>query len=125
MSRIVNILFALVLLLALVIAVDPQARQRATAAVRAWEPTLKQLDTKIVVNAPSISVTDTNKTPMPEPTATAVASNHQIPVTGDEDTTNKPIIQINWDALGQTLREFWTRLMAVRIEFNPAPNDRK
>ena len=125
MSRIVNILLALVLLLALLIAVDPQARQRATAAVRAWEPTLKQLDTKIVVNAPSISVTDTDRTPMPEPTATAVVRNNQIPVTGDENTTNKPIIQVNWGALGETLREFWARLMAVRIEFSPAPRDSK
>ena len=123
MNRIVNVLFALVLLLALVIAVDPQARQRATAAVRAWEPTLKQLDTKIVVNAPSINITD--RTPTPEPTATAVARNNQIPVTGGEGTANKPIIQVNWDALGETLREFWARLMAVRIEFNPAPRDSK
>lgn len=125
MSRTVNVLFALILLLALVIAVDPQARQSATAAVRAWEPALKQLDTKVVVNAPSINVTNTDRTPTPEPTATAMVNNNQIPVTGGDETTNKPIIQVNWDALGQTLREFWARLMAVRIEFNPAPRDSK
>ena len=125
MNRIVNILFALVLLLALVIALDPQTRQRAAAAVRAWEPTLKQLDTRIVINAPSISVTDTGQTPTPVPTATPVVRNNQIPVTGDENENNKPIIQVNWDALGETLRQLWARLMAVKIEFYPAPADSK
>jgi len=112
----------LVLLLALVIALDPQARQKAEATVHAWTPTLKQLDTTVVVNAPSIKVTDTGLTSTPVPTATVVAKNNQIPVTGDENESNPPIIQVNWDALGETLRQFWAHLMAVRIEFNSTPS---
>ncbi len=65
-------LFALVLLVALVIALDPQARRRAVETVQSWQPALKQLDSRVVVNAPSISTPSTTLTPVP--TATSVAS---------------------------------------------------
>lgn len=121
MSRLVSILFALVLLIALVIALDPQSRQRAIETVRAWEPTLKQLDDRIVVNAPPLSTPV--RTPTPLPTATAVADNDkQIPVTGDEDTSKQPIIQVNWNALRDALREFWVSLSNVKIEVTPKDN---
>ncbi len=50
MSRIVSLLLALLLVAALVIALDPQARSKAAETVQRW-----QLDSKIVVNAPSIN----------------------------------------------------------------------
>ena len=116
MSRIVSLLFALVLIAALVIALDPLARQKAIETVQSWQPTLKQLDSRVVVNAPSMS------TSTPAPTVTAVADDDkQIPVTGDQDGSSEPIIQINWDALGNALREFWVKLSQVRIEFNTNP----
>jgi hypothetical protein len=50
----------------------------------------------------------------------------QIPVTGNQDASNEPIIQVNWDALGDALRQFWVRLSEIRIEFNPnAAKDNK
>jgi hypothetical protein len=112
-------LFALVLLVALVIALDSQARRKAVETVQSWQPALKQLDDRVVVNAPSISTPGVTSTP--PPTATPVADadqDEQIPVTGD-NTSNDPIVQINWDALGDALRQFWVRLSQVKIEFNP------
>ena len=123
MNRIVSLLFALVLLAALVIALDPQARRKAVETVQSWQPTLKQLDDRVVVNVPSISTPGTSSTPVP--TATVVADqDEQIPVTGANDTNQKPIIQINWDALGDALRQFWVKLSQVKSEFN-APKDNK
>jgi hypothetical protein len=121
LSRIVNLLFALVLLVllvALVIALDPQARRKAVEAVQSWQPALKQMDEKVVVNIPSISTPGPASIPLPAVTAVA-ENNEQIPVTGDNDTSNEPIIQINWDALGNALRDFWVRLSQVKIEFKP------
>ena len=125
MNRIVNLLFALVLLAALVIALDPQARRKAAETVQSWQPTLKQLDDRVVVNVPSISTPGTSSTPLPTATVAADADqDEQIPVTGGDDTNQKPIIQINWDALGDALRQFWVKLSQVKIEFN-APKDNK
>lgn len=122
MSRLVNLLFALVLLAALVIAVDPQSRQKAVAAVRRWEPTLKQWNERVVVNVPSVSTPDRLSTPIP--TATVVADdNEQIPVTGgDEDANRQPIVTINWKALGDAFREFWVSLSQVKINLTPKDN---
>jgi hypothetical protein len=119
------LLFALVLLAALVIALDLQARRKAAETVQSWQPALKQLDDKVVVNVPSISTPGTSSTPLPTATVAADADqDEQIPVTGAEDTNQKPIIQINWDALGNALRQFWVKLSQVKIEFN-APKDNK
>ncbi|MGE5464985.1 MAG: hypothetical protein ACM3PS_16595 [Syntrophothermus sp.] len=117
-----NLLFALVLLAALVIAVDPQSRQKAVAAVRRWEPTLKQWNERVVVNVPSVSTPDRLSTPIP--TATVVADdNEQIPVTGgDEDANRQPIVTINWKALGDAFREFWVSLSQVKINLTPKDN---
>jgi hypothetical protein len=119
LSRLVNVLFALVLLVALVIALDPQSRRKATEAFQAWEPTLKQLDNRIVVNAPPLLSTP-DRTPTPLPTATAVVENDdQIPVTGEQDSSKQPIIQVNWDALGDALRQFWVSLSKIKIDVTP------
>jgi hypothetical protein len=121
LSRVVNVLFALVLLAALVIALDPQSRQKAMAQVRAWEPTLKQLDNRVVVNAPPLGTSE--RTPTPLPTATAMANHdNPIPVTGDEGSSKEPIIQVNWDALGQALRQFWVSLSSIKINVTPQDN---
>lgn len=122
MSRLVNLLFALVLLAALVIAVDPQSRQKAVAAVQRWEPTLKQWNERVVVNVPSVSTPDRLSTPIP--TATVAADdNEQIPVTGgDEDANRQPIVTINWKALGDAFREFWVSLSQVKINLTPKDN---
>ncbi len=118
MSRLVSLLFALVLLGALVIALDPQSRAKAIATVRSWEPTLKELNDRVVVNVPAVSTPDELSTPVP--TATAVADeNEQIPVTGNDESDKAPIVQINWKALGDALREFWIKLSQIRINVNP------
>jgi hypothetical protein len=118
LSRIGSLLLALLLVAALVIAFDPQARMKATEAVHRW-----QLDSRVVVNAPSINTpVITSSTPIPTVTPAADAdSDEQIPVTGGQDTNNAPIIQVNWEALGNVLRDFWVRLSQVKIEFNPSP----
>jgi hypothetical protein len=118
LSRIGSLLLALLLVAALVIAFDPQARMKATETVHRW-----QLDSKVVVNAPSINTpVITSSTPIPTVTPVADAdSDEQIPVTGGQDTNNAPIIQVNWEALGNVLRDFWVRLSQVKIEFNPSP----
>ena len=118
MSRIGSLLIVLLLVAAFVIAINPQARTKAIETVQRW-----QLDSKIVVNAPSLS-TPVIIAATPVPTVTPVVNpnkNEQIPVTGDHDTSNEPIIQINWDALGNAIREFWVKLSQVKIEFNPNP----
>ena len=119
--RIVNIVFALVLLLALVIALDPQTRARAVETVRSWEPTLRELDDRVVLNLPPAGTPSPSK-PVPTPTA-FVDDDEQIPVTGDnEDSSDEPIIQVNWDALGDSLREFWVSLSQIRFDLNPKDN---
>ncbi len=116
MSRIGSLLLVLLLIAALVIALDPQARSRAAETVQRW-----QLNSKVVVNAPALS------TPVviaSTPLATVKPSaedNGQIPVTGENDSNNAPIIQVNWEALGNLLRDFWVRLSQVKIQFNPNP----
>ena len=116
MSRIGSLLLALLLVAALVIALDPQARSKVAETVQRW-----QLDSKIIVNAPSIN-TPVVIASTPIPTVTPmVDEDDQIPVTGDQDTGNEPIIQVNWDALGDAIRQFFVKLSEVRIEFNPNP----
>jgi len=45
-----------------------------------------------------------------------------IPNTGDEDSSDEPIIQVNWDALGDALRKFWDSLRNIKIDLNPNDN---
>jgi len=121
----VNVLFALALLIALVIALVPSARQKAAEVVRNLEPTLQKWDDTIIVNAPSINVSNQPSTPAATltPAPTAVAGNDEIiPNTGDEDSGERPIIQINWDALGDALRKFWNSLLNIKIDLNPNDN---
>jgi hypothetical protein len=118
MSRIGSLLLALLLVAALVVALDPQARSKAAETVQRW-----QLDSKVVVNAPSLN-TPVVIASTPVPTVTPLVNtvnDQQIPVTGGQDTSNQPIIQVNWDALGNLVRDFWVRLSQVKIEFNPDP----
>ena len=125
MNRVASLLFALVLIVALVIALDPGARQRAVAFVQRLEPTLQKWDDTIVVNIPSIDVSDSPVTPVPTstpvPTPLADADDEIIPNTG-EDSSDEPIIQINWDALGDSLRNFWESLRNIKIDLNPNDN---
>ena len=119
MSRIGSLLLLLLLLVAaLVIVINPQARSTAIETVRRW-----QLDSKIVVNPPSINTPVViASTPIPTVTPLVDMDNEdQIPVTGDQDTSNEPIVQVNWDALGNAIRQFFVKLSEVRIEFNPNP----
>ncbi|HEX5840479.1 MAG TPA: hypothetical protein VFY26_21750 [Anaerolineales bacterium] len=125
MSRLANVLFALLLLAALVIALDPETRQKAVAAVRDLEPALSELDDRIVVSVPSLDLSDEDVTPSPTltPFSTPVVDeDRQIPVTGDEDSSDEPFIQVNWDALGDALRNLWERLQNVEIDLDPSDN---
>lgn len=118
MSRIGSLLLVLLLVAALVIALNPQARSQAVETVRRW-----QLESKIVINPPSINTPVViASTPIPTVTPMVDADqDDQIPVTGDQDTSNEPIIQVNWDALGNAIRQFFVKLSEVKIEFNPNP----
>ena len=125
MNRLASLLFAVILLILLVILVDPGARAKATALVQKW-------DDRIVVNAPSVSVatsTPSSFTRTPVPTMTPVPTeildnddDKTIPNTGDEDSSDEPIIQVNWDALGDALRKFWDSLRNIKIDLNPNDN---
>ena len=118
MSRIGSLLLVLLLVAALVIALNPQARSKAVETVQRW-----QLDSKIVVNAPSIN-TPVVIASTPAPTVTPIMdtdNDEQIPVTGEQSPGNEPIIQVNWDALGNAIRQFFVKLSEVKIEFNPNP----
>ena len=125
MSRLLNVLFGLLLLVALVIALDPNARSKALAAVQNLEPTLEQLDDRVIVDIPSIDLSDSSTpvaTPTSLPTPEADEDEVQIPVTGEEDSSDEPVIQVNWDALGDRLRNLWNRLKEVEIDLNPNDN---
>lgn len=128
LSRLVNVLFALVLLAALVIAVSPQARQQAAEAVEDMEPTLRELDDRVIINLPSFDMSEQVSTPVPSPTSfpTPIQDEDdgvvQIPVTGEEDSSDEPFIVINWDAIGDALRNFWERLRTVEIDLTPDEN---
>lgn len=118
--RLVNLILAVLLLVLIVIAVDPNARQKAVALVNRWND-------KVAVNAPSDNdsdeVTIVTPTPSRAPVATAVANNDKIiPNTGADETHEQPIIQINWTALGDALRKFWDELRNIKIEFRPSTN---
>ena len=121
MSRLLNVLFALLLLAALVIALDPETRQKAIAAARGLEPALSELDDRIVANVPSLDPLDEDVTPSPTLTP-VVDEDRPIPVTGDEDSSDEPFIQVNWDALGDALRNLWERLQNVEIDLDPSDN---
>ena len=124
MSRLVNMLFALVLIAALVIALSPEARQQAADAVEDLEPTLRQLDDRVIVNIPALDVSEQVSTPVPSPTPFVENDDDvvQIPVTGAEDSSDEPFIVINWDAIGDALRNFWERLRTVEIDLTPDDN---
>ena len=130
MSRLVNVLFALILIVALVLAVSPEARQQAADTVEDLEPTLRQLDERVIVNIPSLDVSEQVSTPVPSPTPFATPlvlveeddDVIQIPVTGEEDSSDEPFIVINWDAIGDALRNFWERLRTVEIDLTPEDN---
>src|SRR5690348_1742791 len=120
--RLGNLLLVVILLVLLVIIVDPSARQKATALINKWNH-------EVVVNPPSVSVNDNdaNSTPVPTvtplPTPLASDDNEVIPNTGGSDETNeRPIIQVNWDALNAALRRFWDSLRNIKINLNPATN---
>ena len=118
--RLVNLIIAVLVLVLIVIAVDPNARQKAVALVNRWND-------RIVVNEPSVTDEDDVRTPSPTltPVPTAVAGNDGdeiIPNTGGEDKNQQPIIQVNWDALGQALRNFWDSLRNIKINLNPQNN---
>lgn len=126
MNRFINILFAFLLLVLVVVAVDPNARRKATALIDSWQPTLAKLDDTILVNAPSLHVSsETAVTPAPTvtPVPTELVDNDDeelIPNTGGEDVQEKPIIQINWDAFKAALQRFWNdfrqALQDIKIE---------
>jgi hypothetical protein len=118
LSRIGSLLLLLLLVAALVIVVNPQARSKAVETVRSW-----QLDSKIVVNAPTINTPVViASTPVATVTPMVDADNdEQIPVTGEQNRNDEPIIQVNWDALGNAIRQFFVKLSQVKIEFNPNP----
>lgn len=126
MNRLINILFAFLLLVLVVVAVDPNARRKATALIQSWEPTLAKLDDTILVNAPSLHVSnEAEATPGSTPTAvpTELVDNDDeeiIPNTGGEDATEQPIVQINWDAFRAAMQRFWSDfrqgLQDIKIE---------
>lgn len=125
MFRIGNVLFALLLLAALVIAFDPESRQKAVAAIQGLEPVLSDLRERVVTNVPSIDPSEDDLTPSPTPTSfpTPVADEDiQIPVTGDEDSSDEPFIQVNWDALDDALNNLWERIKSIEIDLNPNDN---
>ena len=110
--RLVNLILAVLLLILIVIAVDPNARQKALAFVN-------RSNNQVIVN------TSANPAPTSTPVPTAVAKNDSdeiIPNTGGDNENNAPIIQINWDALGAALRRFWDELRNIKIEFRPKTN---
>lgn len=126
MSRLANFILALALIALVVIALDPNARQKAVAFVEKWND-------RIALGRPVVTDTDTDSdkvvaTPIPTstPNPTAVAGNDDeiIPNTGgdEEPASDKPIIQVNWDALSAALRRFWDELRNIKIDLNPRDN---
>lgn len=124
MSRLIVLLLLIVLL---VLAVNPGARQKAAALVQNLEE--KWNNTTVVVTTPAANEADSNKTSTPVPTVTPVAtpvantSDKIIPNTGgDQNENERPIIQVNWDALNAALRKFWDSLRNIKINSNPQEN---
>src|SRR6187455_3178173 len=104
LSRLIGLLLLIVLL---VLLLNPSARQKAAVMVQNLEHKLN--NTTVVVTTPSASDSDDTRTPVPTvtPNATAVANNGDeiIPNTGSDDNeSERPIIQVNWDALNAALR---------------------
>ncbi len=105
MGRLMSALFALALLIALIVAVDPNAHRKAEETVRNLPPSVPQ----------SVDVDVVPATPVP--TATPVVADDS-----DEDSSDEPIIVINWDAVGDSLRNFWESLKQIRIDIDPRDN---
>jgi hypothetical protein len=120
LSRLIVLLLLIVLL---VLAINPEARQKAAAMVQNFEHKLS--NTTVAVTTPSASDSDETSTPVPTvtPIATPVANNGDeiIPNTGG-DQNERPIIQVNWDALNTALRKFWDSLRNIKINLNPQEN---
>lgn len=117
MSRIIVLLLLIVLL---VLAVNPGARQKAAAMVQNLEN--KWNNTTVVVTTPSASESEEHATPVPtvRPIVTPTPNGKEvIPNTGGDENNEKPIIEVNWDALTAALRRFWDSLRNIRISPNP------
>ena len=119
MSRLIVVLLLIVLL---VLALNPGARQKAAAMVQTLENKLK--NTTVVVTTPAPGASNAGSTPVPTvtPIPTPTPNGEIIPNTGGEDQTDKPIIQVNWDALEAALRRFWDSLRNFKINLNPQDN---
>ena len=121
MSRLIAVLILIVII---VLAVNPEARQKAVNFINRAD------DRVVVVTTPSADDDDVTATPVvrtPVPTSTAILDNDDkiIPNTGvddSEDSSDEPIIQVNWDALADTLRKFWDSLRNIKIDMNPRDN---
>ncbi len=103
MRRVGSLIFAVIVLLALVIALDPHARAKAEAAVRDLQPILRKWED--VMKVPTVGQAD--RTPVP---ATRPVPTPSVQDGADKNSSGKPIIVINWDALGDALRRIWENL---------------
>lgn len=118
MGRLMSALFALALLIALLVAVDPNARRKAEETVQNFPSFLRQSDDTVVIDVPSVDVDVVPATSTPAPTATPVVADDDF----DKDSSDEPIIVINWDALGDSLRNFWESLKQIKIDIDPRDN---
>jgi hypothetical protein len=113
----------LLLIALIVLALNPGARQKAADMVQNLQHNLD--NTTVVVTTPTPIGSNRISTPAPTvtPRPTATPTGEIIPNTGsDEDKTEEPIIQVNWDALGAALRKFWDSLRNIKIDLNPQDN---
>jgi hypothetical protein len=123
MSRFASVLFALALLIALVVVVDPNARRKAEEVVQNFGAAWRSSDDTVVVNVPSVDVEATEPTSTAVPTATPFATTADDDNDFDEDSSDEPIIIVNWDALGDSLRNFWESLKEIKIDIHPRDNN--
>jgi hypothetical protein len=123
MSRFASALFALALLIALVVAVDPNARRKAEESVQNFGSAWRSSDDTVVVNVPSVDIEATKPASTPAPTVTPSTTTADQDNDFDEDSSDEPIIIVNWDALGDSLRNFWESLKQIKIDINPRDNN--
>lgn len=103
MSRLASLLLLGTLVVGLLITFNPDAKARAETIWEEVKPALIEWKERITANT-DVPNGDESRTPQPTPTV-------------EEDSEDRPIVTINWDAFWESLKKVWLDLKS-RIRLN-------
>jgi len=108
MSRVGSVILAILVVLALLVALDPRARAKADEVAQDFKATWRSWGNVQVAPIPVTGSDDQTSVATPTPVPTPVVNSDD----DNEDSSGEPVIIINWDALRDSLRKIWENLNA-------------